>query len=115
MLLKRAAVFIFLALLFSCGKNETVPLYHTWDSLKEREYGEPFSPPPEEIPPPGFIPWAGAVSHHLLAHDYIDSWVSGLGNVNSDKKKVRKLAKSLKVDLDPSVFNVEHGASTLMP
>jgi len=150
LLFKRVAVFIFLALIFSCGKNDPVPLYHTWDSLKEREYGEPVHPPPEEIPPLDFIPWAGTVSHHLLAHDYIDSWfsmlaqmrdvrcfyilcpshwglstqpysltngswVSGFGNVNSDKKKVRKLAKSLKVDLDQSVFNVEHGASTLMP
>jgi AmmeMemoRadiSam system protein B len=149
-LFKRAVILIFLFLLFSCGRNEPVPLYHTWDSLKEREYGRPHPPPPEEIIPPDFFPWTGIVSHHLLAHDFIDSWfsrlaqmrdvrcfyilcpshwglstqpysltngswVSGFGNVNSDKKKASRLAKSLKVDLDPKVFDVEHGASTLMP
>jgi len=43
------------------------------------------------------------------------SWASGFGYVHSDKKKVRKLAKSLNVGLDKRVFDVEHGASTLMP
>jgi len=114
------------------------------------KYGETIPPPRDEIPPPEFFPWAGTVSHHLLAHDYIDSWfsrlaqmrqvrcfyilcpshwgfstepfsltngswVSDFGLVHSDKKKVRKLAKSLEVGLDNRVFDVEHGASVLMP
>jgi len=156
--IKRGVFLIFLVFLFlSCSRNEPasgtaeeVPLYHTWHSLKEREYGEPLSPPPVEIPPQGFFPWAGIVSHHLLAHDYIDSWfsrlaemrqvrcfyilcpshfglstepysltdgswVSGFGRIDSDRNNVRKLAEILKVDLDPGVFGIEHGASTLMP
>jgi len=159
LLFKRGIILIFVVL--SCSRNEPVSpasgeafqprhLYHTWHSLREREYGEPVHPPPGEIPPPGFFPWAGIVSHHLLAHDYIDSWfshlaqmrqvrcfyilcpshfglstepysltdgswVSGFGRVDSDKDKVRKLAKSLNVGLDTGMFEVEHGASTLMP
>jgi AmmeMemoRadiSam system protein B len=158
LIIKRAIILVFLILaVFSCSRNESklrvtkeTPLYHTWHSLKEMEYGEPFPPSPDEIPPPEFFPWAGIVSHHLLAHGYIDSWflrlaemrqvncfyiicpshfglstepysltdgswVSGFGRVDSDKNNVRKLAKSLKVGLDPKVFEVEHGASTLMP
>ena len=143
--------------LFSCrGKalkfSETgkAPLYHTWLSLNERQYGTPVSPLPEEIPPEGFLPWAGIASHHLLTHDYLDawfsrlaeirmpqcfyilspshyglslepyslttgSWESGFGLVESDLEKVRKLAKLLDVDLDPYVFEAEHGVSTFMP
>ncbi|WP_461255934.1 AmmeMemoRadiSam system protein B [Treponema sp. R80B11-R83G3] len=157
MLVKRVIILIFLVFSFSCNRNDRessavkeAPLYHTWHSLKEREYGEPVNPPPCEIPPPEFFPWAGIVSHHLLAHDYIDSWfsrlakmrkvrcfyilcpshwglstepysltngswASGFGFVHSDKKSVRKLEESLKVGLDRRVFEVEHGASTLMP
>ena len=157
MFVKRAVILLFLVFSFSCSRNEKesrtaekLPLYHTWHSLKEREYGEAVHPPPEEIPPPGFFPWAGIVSHHLLAHDYLDSWfsrlaemrqvrcfyilcpshwglstqpysltagswVSGFGRVDSSMNNVRKLAKSLKVNMDPGVFDVEHGASTLMP
>jgi len=146
-LLKRAFILIFLVL--SCCGRET-PVYHTWQSLKEMKYGEPIHPPSAEVPPPEFFPWAGTVSHHLLAHEYIDSWfsrlaqmrqvrcfyilcpshfglstepysltdgswVSDFGLVHSDKKKVRKLEKSLNVDLDQRVFDVEHGASVLMP
>jgi len=130
--------------------TEKTPLYHTWHSLREREYGEPVHPRPEEIPLRDFLPWAGIVSHHLLAHEYIDawfaslatmrsprcfyilspshygislepysltigSWESGFGLVESDKDKVNKLAEALEVDMDPEVFQVEHGVSTLMP
>ena len=157
MLVKRAVFLVFIILCFSCIKNEPAsraaeetPLYHTWHSLKEREYTKPVHPPLAENPPPGFFPWAGIVSHHLLAHDYIDSWfsrlakmrkiscfyilcpshwglstepysltdgswVSGFGRVDSSLKNVSKLAKSLNVGLDSRVFDVEHGASTLMP
>jgi AmmeMemoRadiSam system protein B len=34
-----------------------------------------------EIPPEGFFPWAGIVSHHLLAHDYLDPWFSRLAEM----------------------------------
>ena len=139
---------IFLTL--SCGRNVTAPKYHTWNSLNEKEYGEPLSPVPVEIPPQGFFPWAGIVSHHVLAHEYLDawfaqlskirkpkrfyilspdhyglslepysltngSWESGFGFVESDSKKVRKLAEMLEVDMDPGLFASEHGVSTLMP
>jgi AmmeMemoRadiSam system protein B len=169
---------IFLVLVFSCGRNmpepagvgvrgsvssETaeVPVYHTWHSLQEREYGAPVHPPLKALPevpsgapdgeiPPGFFPWAGIVSHHLLTHEYLDawfsrladmrtprcfyilspshyglslepysltlgSWESGFGRVESDRTKVYKLTQALGVDLDPRVFQVEHGVSTLMP
>jgi len=158
LLVKRVVIFVFIILSFSCRRNEsalriaeeTPILYSTWHYLKERKYEEPVNTPPLEIPPHGFFPWAGIVSHHLLAHDYIDSWfsrlakmrkidcfyilspshwglstepysltdgswISGFGIVDSDKKSVRKLEKSLNVGLDKKVFDVEHGASTLMP
>jgi len=156
-LFKRVIILIFIVLSFSCIRNdresravEKTHLYPTWHYLNERKYGEPVNPPPREIQPAEFFPWAGIVSHHLLAHDYIDSWfsrlakmrkiscfyilspshwglstetysltdgswVSGFGSVDSDKKSVRKLEESLKVGLDKRVFDVEHGASTLMP
>ena len=81
---------------FSCGRNippdqskqldevsvtAEVPVYHTWLSMKEREYGVPVHPPAMEIPPKGFFPWAGIVSHHLLAHDYLDAWFSRLAEM----------------------------------
>ena len=142
---------------FSCTRNvqefsetENVPLYHTWNSLKEMEYGMPVSPVPLETLPQDFFPWAGIASHHALAHEYIDawfsrlakirkprrffilspshygisletysltigSWESGFGFVESDRDKVRELAGMLEVDLDPDVFQIEHGVSTLMP
>ena len=75
-------------LVLSCGKNEQkpleaeeIPVYHTWISMNEREYGVPVPPPPEEIPPPEFFPWAGIVSHHLLTHDYLDAWFSYLSEM----------------------------------
>jgi AmmeMemoRadiSam system protein B len=149
LLVKRAVILIFIVLFFSCGRNEA-PVYHTWQSLKEMKYGEPIQPPSDEVPPPEFFPWAGTVSHHLLAHEYIDSWfarlaqmrdvscfyilcpshwgfstepysltngswASDFGLVHSDRKKARKLAKTLEVGFDNRVFDVEHGASTLMP
>jgi predicted class III extradiol MEMO1 family dioxygenase len=89
--LRREIIVIFLVL--SCSGNEPqpqaaneVPLYHTWHSLKEREYGEPLHPPSGENPPPGFFPWAGIVSHHLLTHNYIDSWFSRLAELRQVKR-----------------------------
>jgi len=91
-LIKRVIILLLIILLFSCNKNEResragedAPVYQTWHSLNEREYNEPLHPPPEELPSPEFFPWAGIVSHHLLAHDYIDSWFSHLAKM----RKVR--------------------------
>jgi len=93
--------------LFSCGKNNRgftanaesarsssqilaaqmpaaqlpAPLYHTWNSLNEMEYREPAMPLAEDFLIDGFFPWAGIVSHHILAHDYIDAWFSGLAKI----------------------------------
>ena len=79
---------ILFALVVACGRNVKrslkaveIPVYHTWISMNEREYGAPVPPPPEEIPPPGFFPWAGIVSHHLLTHDFLDSWFSRLAEI----------------------------------
>jgi len=90
--IKRVIILIFVILLISCNKNEQksradeeTPVYQTWQSLNEREYNEPIHPPPDEVPPNKFFPWAGIVSHHLLAHDYIDSWFSRLAKI----RKVR--------------------------
>jgi hypothetical protein len=57
---------------------EEAPVYHTWQSLYEMDYGAPVPPPPDEVPPRGFFPWAGIASHHLLTHEYLDSWFSRL-------------------------------------
>jgi len=75
-------------LVLSCNRStpkiseaEETPLYHTWHSLHEMDYGEPIPPPPEEIPPQSFFPWAGIASHHLLTHEYLDSWFSRLAEM----------------------------------
>lgn len=104
----------------------------------------------ECLPPDAARPWAGTVSHHLLAYAQIDRWFKELawrrsvrvfyvltpahygistqeysvtdgawrvkgGLVKSDRARARLLARALGVPLEPSVFDPEHGASTLMP
>jgi AmmeMemoRadiSam system protein B len=66
------------------GAEET-PVYHTWQSLREIDYGEPIPSPLGEIPPQGFFPWAGIASHHLLAHEYLDSWFSRLAEMRKPR------------------------------
>jgi len=75
-------------LVLSCNKSiskssqaEEAPVYHTWQSLYEMDYGAPVPPPPDEIPPQGFFPWVGIASHHLLTHEYLDSWFSLLAEM----------------------------------
>jgi len=75
-------------LVLSCSRSiskssqvEEAPVYHTWQSLYEMDYGAPVAPPPDEIPPRGFFPWAGIASHHLLTHEYLDSWFSLLAEM----------------------------------
>jgi AmmeMemoRadiSam system protein B len=67
-------------------ETEEVPLYHTWLSLNEMEYGVPLPPPPLEILPHGFFPWAGIASHHLLAHEYLDAWFSRLAEMRKPNR-----------------------------
>jgi len=78
---------LFLCLLVtSCCKKDETPLYHTWHSLHEMDYGVPVHPPlDEEIPQQGFFPWAGIASHHLLAHEYLDSWFSSLAEIRKPR------------------------------
>ena len=47
------------------------------------ECREPVFPLAEEYPPDGFFPWAGIVSHHILAHVYIDAWFSCLAQIRN--------------------------------
>jgi len=153
---------IILLLIISCSRNiqyrdnseipdeVNLPLYHTWNSLNEMEYGFPVSPLHDNNLTQGFFPWAGICSHHILAHDYIDawffnlsqmrdiqrfyilspdhfgislqpyslttgSWDSGFGFVESDRQKVLELIRLIDIELDPNVFMIEHGISSLMP
>jgi MEMO1 family protein len=104
----------------------------------------------EALPGAEACPWAGTVSHHLLAHVLIDRWFSELasrrqvetfyvlspshwglstqtysltdgawkvdgGTVYSDRQEAARLARGLEVNLEPAVFDPEHGVSTLMP
>jgi MEMO1 family protein len=43
------------------------------------------------------------------------SWRVPGGLVNSDRKKSRKLAQALGVELEPAIFDPEHGVSALIP
>lgn len=88
--MKRLALVL---LVCSCGRyapvppaqDAAVPVYHTWQSLHERAYGEPLAPVPAEVPPRGFFPWAGVASHHLLTHDYLDAWFSCLAEMRTPR------------------------------
>jgi AmmeMemoRadiSam system protein B len=89
---KTAFLPLLLILMLSCSRKEAnpnppeTPLYHTWLSMNEMEYGEPVSPVPLEIPPHGFFPWAGIASHHLLAHEYLDAWFSRLAEMRKPRR-----------------------------
>jgi MEMO1 family protein len=53
--------------------------YSTWASLGE-EPAKAALPEPEALPPQGAVPWAGTVSHHLLADGLIDRWFAELAS-----------------------------------
>jgi AmmeMemoRadiSam system protein B len=79
-------LFGIIVLILSCSRkiyehSETALVYQTWKSLNEKEYGEPVFPLAYETPEQGFFPWAGIVSHHLLAHEYIDVWFFNLAQM----------------------------------
>lgn len=59
------------------GCQREARLYSTWASLGERPV-ETRPIPLEALPPEGERPWAGTVSHHLLAAAQIDRWFSEL-------------------------------------
>lgn len=141
-----AAAVLACAILGCSGK---VRSYETWESQGETLV--PTHPVSVElIPPVGAFPWAGTVSHHLLAAPLIDRWFAELakrrsvevfyvlspshwglsteafsltdgswrvkgGSVESDRPGVAELARSLGVTPEPSVFDPEHGVSTLAP
>lgn len=52
--------------------------YETWSSTGERPPRPVVSLAPEAELPAGARPWAGVVSHHLLAGDLIDGWFARL-------------------------------------
>ncbi len=54
-------------------------LYLTWESLGDTAHSRPAGEV-ETLPPPGSKPWAGTVSHHLLANSQIEHWFSELAN-----------------------------------
>jgi len=64
-----------LAVLSGCGAPR--PLYSTWASLGQ-EPGKAAAVPEESRVPPGARPWAGTVSHHLLADALLDRWFRDL-------------------------------------
>ena len=102
------AVFVLLFFsLFSCIKESygiasaqglsladiNIPVYQTWNSLGEMLYRKPdlqltdyrLYHPLQNAESGGFFPWAGIVSHHILAHDYIDAWFSRLSQLRDIK------------------------------
>ena len=55
------------------AKAGSGPFFTTWESLGDPP-GEFPAAPVEALPPRSARPWAGTVSHHLLAHNSIDRW-----------------------------------------
>jgi len=148
------SLILFFTIFPSCSKDtESHPnmrRYETWSSLEETAF-VPLHMPKKlsEISKHAF-PWAGIVSHHLLADVVIDEyffalskkrnvdtffilspghygvntetyslthgyWAVENGFVETDIDKTERLAKRLKVQLDESAFDFEHGVSTLIP
>ncbi len=153
---------VFLILIFImliCGCNYHLPdkkikkdqrSYLTWESKGEKPIELLKDIPVMQLPEAGEKPWAGIVSHHLLADNLIDRWFLELssrrkvktfyvlspshwnlsvnefsitdgewicknGVLESDKKSVQKTASDLDVELEYTVFDYEHGISTLAP
>ena len=61
------------ALLCVAMHGLAAPLLDTWVSLGQKAPEIPF-PSRETLPPQNAEPWAGTVSHHLLAGKLIDDW-----------------------------------------
>ena len=96
-LFMKILLFVLILSVFSCNKNinepsankesavSQIPLYHTWLSLKEMEYKSSGALSVNNVPR-DFLPWAGIVSHHILAHDYIDAWFFHLSQMRDIKR-----------------------------
>jgi MEMO1 family protein len=67
----------FLAALLLAGCGSPARLYSTWSSLGSY-LGKTKPIALESLLPPDASPWAGTVSHHLLAADQIDTWFGEL-------------------------------------
>ena len=67
------------------GKNK---IFNTWLSLNQMKYEESAVPLSliAKISRQDFLPWAGIVSHHILAHDYIDAWFYQLSKMRNPKR-----------------------------
>ena len=74
-------ILIFTLCACSNGAKSNPRLIQTWASLKnEKPYSIPKIAQEEEVPL-NAKPWAGTVSHHLLAGNLIDDWFSQLKNL----------------------------------
>ncbi|AGT44227.1 AmmeMemoRadiSam system protein B [Treponema pedis] len=75
---------------FSCNKNtnknseENIPVFFTWEAEGIVPNKTNFVKPEKELPE-GVFPWAGTVSHHLLADSLIDEWFSRLASARDIK------------------------------
>jgi len=86
--------FILIIVLLSCNRNVKEEsagknkIFNTWLSLNQMKYEEPVVPLSliAEISKQDFLPWAGIVSHHILAHDYIDAWFYQLSKMRNPKR-----------------------------
>jgi len=97
---KFLAGLLLITLIFSCNRSAhfeakfraqspaaaNVHVFQTWNSLNEMNYTDSALPLSDEIFPSDFVPWAGIVSHHILAHEYIDAWFSRLAKMRTPKR-----------------------------
>lgn len=77
-----AGAVLALAALVVSGCRGEVPRFTTWASRGERP-ARAAAVPVESVPPDGAAPWAGTVSHHLLADALIDRWFAELAHRRS--------------------------------
>jgi len=78
------AATVCLSLCLVCTSCRHSPPIATWPVTGEKT--PPVTMPEQEaLPPAGANPWAGTVSHHLLADKLIDTWFSELAKYRSVK------------------------------
>ena len=64
-------------------KNAVVPVHiATWAATGAERPAQITMPPLEAVPPQSAVPWAGTVSHHLLAGAVIEAWFAQLAERN---------------------------------
>jgi len=69
------AELIFILLAFSCNRNVREISLQNADAPRAMPWALPVA-----------LPWAGIVSHHTLAHEYIDAWFFNLSQARSPKR-----------------------------